>query len=255
MAVIGMEKIYKNPPIIEAICEFRFEPAGLATQGQIASFHESIMGFFPVAGKGKVHNIQFQIEPPKAEGKPNQSVKGEFHEFDQYFSKDGKCSVQLDSGRVSIHSIKPYVPWKDFHPMIQKVCSSYIHAFSPKSLQRIGIRYINEINVPIPDFSFEDYFNIRVSVPPFRTNDARSLFIGSIFEQEMGRDAVKIQFAEKQMPGIHSNRIFLLDSDYFLLTPTTTFETIDKWMDNAHAKLGGIFESILTDKAKDLFNE
>lgn len=250
-----MQKTYKNPPLIEAVCEFRFGITGPLTQKQIDSFYAKIKSDFPLSKKGKVHSLEFKIEPGKTLGKDDKSHKEGFYEFDQYLSKDEKYSVQLDGGRVSIHRIKPYISWTDFLPLIKAVYSSYIESFAPKQLLRIGVRYVNEIGVPTEGFSFNDYFKIKASLPSLVENSQKSLFIGSVFEQENGRDAIKVQFTEKQSLKPNLNRIFVLDFDYFLVNLVVEFKDIENWLKKAHNNLEVVFEGIVTDKTKLLFDK
>lgn len=253
--IIRMQKTYKNPPLVEAVCEFRFGITGPLTQEQTDSFYAKIKGLFPLSKKGKIHSLEFKIEPNKTLEKDDKSYKEGFYEFDQYLSLDEKYSVQLDGGRVSIHRIKPYVSWTDFFPIIKTVYSSYIENFRPKQLLRIGVRYVNEIGIPTEGFSFNDYFKIKASLPSLDENNQKSLFIGSVFEQESGRDAIKVQFAEKQLLKPGSNRIFVLDFDYFLVNPVVELKDIENWLKKAHNNLEVVFEGIVTDKTKILFDK
>lgn len=251
----GMPKTYKNPPLIEAVCEFRFGVKTPLPQKQIDAFYAEIKKLFPLSKKGKIHSLEFKVEPNKVTGKDNKSYKEGFYEFDQYFSDDEKYSVQLDNGRVSIHRIKPYVSWTEFFPLIKSVYSAYIKNFSPEKLLRIGVRYVNEIAVPTDGFAFGDYFNIKASLPSLAENSQKSLFIGSVFEQEEGRDAIKVQLVEKQSLEKTPNRVFVLDFDYFLVNLVVEFDRIDEWIKKAHTNLESVFEGVVSDKTKALFDK
>lgn len=250
-----MTKTYKNPPLLEAVCEFRFELSSEYSKEQIATFYEKIKGDFSLQKKGKVHQFQFKIEPDKTTKENQKSINQDFHEFEQYLSSDEKYSVQLDGGRVSIHRVKPYHSWNEFLPLIQKVYHSYIETFSPKQLARIGMRYVNEVTLPLDGFSFSEYFTINASMPSLEESTQKSIFLGSIFERDGGRDAIKVQFAEKQSAEFSTNRIFVLDFDYFLVKSLASFDDIDKWLNKAHTDIENVFEGISTKKTKQLFNK
>ena len=249
-----MSKTYKNPPLLEAVCEFRFELSGKASTKQVSAFYEKIKGSFPVSKKGKVGSIELKVEPDKSSGKNQMTHKENFYEFDQYFSQDEKYSIQLDGGRVSIHRVKPYISWTDFFPLIKLVYSSYIQSFSPTKVLRIGLRYVNEIILPSENFVLQDYFNINASFPFFSKESQKSIFLGSVFEQEEGRDAIKIQFTEKQIKKT-SEKVFVLDFDYFLTTPSILSNRVEKWVEEAHNKIEGAFNGIISDKIKLLLDK
>ena len=250
-----MSKTYKNPPLTEAVCEFRFAIDGAHSGEQVSAFYKKIKGNFPLQKKGKMHQLQFKIEADKTPEENKQSFNQDFREFEQYFSTDEKYFVQLDGGRVSIHRIKPYTAWGEFLPLVQNVYHSFIESFSAEKVERIGIRYINEIVLPTDGFSFADYFTVNASLPSLENNIQLSIFLGSVFEQEKGRDAIKVQFVEKQVVEQTLNRTFVLDFDYFLVNPVVAFGEIDAWLNTAHTNLENVFEGMVKEKTKQLFDK
>lgn len=251
-----MKKTYKNPPLMEAVCEFRFVIDTNPSPEQVNLFYQQIKSSFPVAKKKKMHQVEFRIEAEKTEEENKKNFNQNFYEFDLYLSEDEKYSVQLDRSRVSIHRVKPYTSWGDFSSLIENVYKTYIKVFSPKAIGRIGVRYINEISVPIENFSFSDYFTIDMSLPSMKNSKQMSIFLGSVFEQENGVDALKVQFVEKQMREPISLRTFIADFDYFLIKPATiNFSEVDKWLEKAHTNLENTFEGIITDTTRELFNK
>lgn len=249
-----MDKTYKNPPIIEAVCEFRFVLDTNFSQEQINLFYGKVKDSFPIQKKRKMHQLKFKIETEKTLEENKNSFGQESYEFEQYLSEDEKYSVQLDKGKISIHRIKPYTSWKEFSPLIQQVYKSYVDTFLPKKLERIGMRYINEVTIPSEDFSFSQYFTINASLPSLEQNKQRSIFLGFVFEQENGRDAIKVQFTEKQSEELVDIRAFILDFDYFLVNPVVSFDKIDGWLEQAHTNLENVFEGMITDDARRLFD-
>lgn len=249
-----MKKTYKNPPLTEAVCELRFVLDGNSPEKQIHDFYESIKDIFPIQKKGKMHRLELKISADKTPEENKKNINQDFYEFEQYLSEDEKYSVQLDKGRISIHRIKPYTSWKEFFPLMQQVYKAYIDIFSPDKLERIGIRYINEVAVPLKNFSFNEYFTINASLPSLEQNQQKSIFLGSVFEQENGRDAIKVQFAEKQSEKLVDTRTFILDFDYFLINPIVSFDNIEKWLEKAHTNLENVFEGMITDNTRKLFD-
>ena len=250
-----MAKTYKNPPLLEAVCEFRFVTEGNYSAEQITSFYEMIKGNFPIQKKGKINQIEFKIDAEKTPEENKGSISQDFYEFEQYFSEDEKYSIQLDGGRISIHRIKPYQAWSQFLPLIQKVYGAYVDIFKPKELARVGVRYINEIVLPADRFSFSDYFTLAVSLSSLSDNSRQSIFLGSVFEQEESRDAIKVQFGDKQLPDGTETKAFVLDLDYFLVTPTVALDAVDEWLTTAHTNLENVFEGIVTEKTKQFFDK
>lgn len=248
-----MPKTYKNPPLLEAVCEFRFVVEGDLSTDSVGAFYNAIQASFPKQKKGKMNKLEFHIDAEKTPEENKKNISQDYYEFEQYFSEDEKCSIQLDGGRVSIHRIKPYTSWTDFLPLIQLVHNAYTTHFQPTEVARIGIRYINEIILPSSNFNFSEYFALQASVPSLDANSRQSIFLGAIYEQNEGRDAIKVQFADKQQnnPDI---KAFILDLDYFLAKPVIPLSGLDQWLGEAHTNLEIVFEGLLTQDAKAIFD-
>jgi uncharacterized protein (TIGR04255 family) len=247
-----MLKTYKNPPLLEAVCEFRFAVEEDFSAEKIGAFYSEIQSVFPKQKKGKMNKLEFHIDIEKTPEENKKNISQDYYEFEQYFSDDEKYFVQLDGGRLSIHRIKPYTSWTVFLPLIQTVRNAYMTHFEPTEVARIGIRYVNEMILPSADFNFSDYFSLQASVPSLEVNGRQSIFLGSVYEQSEGRDAIKIQFADKQQnnPEI---KAFVLDLDYFLAKPIIQLDGLDQWLNEAHTNLESVFEGMLTDRTKDSF--
>ena len=82
--------------------------------------------------------------------------------------------------------------------------------------------------------------------------------MGSIFEQEGGRDAIRVQFGEKQnLPQLEQKDIvFVLDCDYSLSLPDAVkIDKVDEWLITAHTNLETTFEEVLTEKTRAMFDK
>jgi uncharacterized protein (TIGR04255 family) len=78
--------------------------------------------------------------------------------------------------------------------------------------------------------------------------------VGIILVFESGRDNVRVQFLDN--PSIISGKTtFVLDMDYFLVNPgNIQINEAEQWVVNAHKNVENIFEAVLTDETKKLFN-
>ena len=244
-----MDKQYKNSPITEVICEFRFELETVFNQKKVDSFFNEIKEKFPKKKKGQMHQMKYEINPKKEE-----SFSKTFQEFDQFLSDDEKTRIQLDGGRLSIHKLKPYNSWQEFHPLIKLVFNAYIKNIKIKSIQRIGLRYINNFEIPLTTFDIEQYFNLRPALGGGLPQDLISFMVGVIFVFENGRDNMKVQFLNRPALDL-SKMTFALDMDYFLLKQgDVPVGEVDAWIASAHKNVESTFEAALTDKTKELFN-
>lgn len=243
-----MNKQYKNPPITEVICEFRFELENAFDTKAVDLFFNEIKEKFPKKKKGQIHQMKFEINPKE------QSFNKTSQEFDQFFSNDEKTLIQLDKGRLSIHKLKPYSSWREFYSLINLVFNSYIKNIKIKSIQRIGLRYINNFEISLPTLDIEQYFNLRPALGGNLPQNLTSFMVGVIFVFEDGRDNIKVQFLNR-LAADSNKTTFVLDIDYFLLKQgSVSVSEANEWVTNAHKNIENIFEAALTGKTKQLFN-
>lgn len=242
-----MDKQYKNPPIAEVICEFRFELENAFDPKAVDLFFDEIKDKFPKKKKGQMHEMKFEINPK------GQSFNKTFEEFDQFFSDDEKTLIRLDRGRLSIHKLKPYSSWGEFYPLIDLVFNSYIKNIKIKSIQRIGLRYINNFEIPLSSFDTEQYFNLHPALGDGLPQDLVSFMVGTIFAFENGRDNMRVQLLDRMAaPG---KTMFVLDMDYFLIkSGSILVSEVKEWIVSAHKNIEDVFEKALTDKTKQIFN-
>ncbi len=211
-------------------------------------FFGGIKDKFPKKKKGQTHHVEIEVNPK------GQSLNKTFEEFDQFFSDDEKTLVRLDKGRLSIHKLKPYSSWGEFYPSINLVFNSYIKNIKIKSIQRIGLRYINNFEIPLSLFDIEQYFNLRPALMGELPQNLASFMVGTIFVFENGRDNMKVQFLDNPS-AIFGKTVFILDIDYFLIkSGSVLVSEADEWITIAHKNIEDVFEKALTDKTKQFFN-
>ncbi|MBU4339221.1 TIGR04255 family protein [Patescibacteria group bacterium] len=245
-----MSKQYKNSPITEAVCEFRFELAESPSPQAVDLIFKDIRNYFPKKKKGQTYQMEFSVD--RKENK--EEFKKNFGEFDQFFSEDEKTFIQLDKGRLSIHKLKPYETWDKFNELINLAFVSYKKNIKIKFIQRIGLRYINNFEIPDKTFDIKDYFNLKPDIGNGLSQDLASFFVAIIFVFEKGRDNMRVQLLNKPVSA-GENPFFALDMDYFLAQPNALqSDNTSNWLTLAHKNIENTFETALTEKAKKLFD-
>ena len=134
-----MSKQYANPPIIEAVCEFRFTPDtpwDLTVPGLV---YEKIKDKFPQKEQRTVQEIEIKQTP--------QGIQQEVRTFDRvlFLENTRKMLVQLGPRVLAVNSLKPYPGWEKFEVAIREAFEALTTIVEVKGLQRIGLRYINQI--------------------------------------------------------------------------------------------------------------
>lgn len=248
---------YKNPPIEEALCEFRFEPGrdwDLTVPGKLqAKLGNEYTG---KPQQGKV--VEVELDAQKG-GSPNLRYREGFAKV-QLVTKDGKRMVGVGQDVLSIHMLRPYQDpsnpeasgWDEFKPRIMTALKAYKSVSEPVGVRRIGIRYINKIVVPEKSVEVEKY--LKCALPVVNgLPDRLSNFMSRV--EYAYRDDVRLILSQG-LAGAQTDHIgFLLDLDVIWETaePITLDEALNKTHD-LRIREREAFESVITDKARELFD-
>lgn len=246
-----MSKKYKKSPIVEAVCEFQFEessPWDLAIPGLV---YEKVRNTFPIRRQAERVTLNITVGP-QALGPQLGTVT-----LMQYLRQDEKAMLQVGSHLLSMSVLKPYPSWPRFLPMIQNGFNAYRDVAAPKGLKRIGLRYINQIEVPDQGMKLEDYFEFRPYVGSNLPQDFGTFALGIQVPCEDSRDILNLQLASVPRQDLSmSKAIIVLSLDYFLLKPgDITLEEVFKWVELAHSHIEDTFEACITEKLRHVFQE
>ena len=172
-----------------------------------------------------------------------------------FISEDGKSLIQVGSHLLAVSCLKPYPTWTGFKPKIEEAFVALDDIIKIKGLQRIGLRYINRIEVPSKSLHLEEYFEFRPFLGPGLPKTFSNFVLGCQFQFFEGRDTSKVQLGGA-VPERPENAGFLLDLDYSTSQPQTVApQQVMEWVANAHNELEGIFEGCITDRLRVIFQE
>jgi len=245
-----MGKKYKNPPVVEALCEFQFvpgQPWDLTLPGLI---YEKIKDEFP--DKKQQIGIGVQFRPTE---------KGVEHKVEpappriQFHKKDKTALIQVAPDLLVINQLKPYPSWNKFKPVIVKGFQIYTEVANPKGLRRIGLRYINIIEFDKTPLELKDYFYYYPFIPDTLPQLHDSFLTRIEFPHEKGKERLIITLASliPKKPEIVS---ILLDLDYVMTTPEyISLNEVPEWLGKAHKRVEEAFEACITDKTREIFKE
>jgi len=242
-----MARRYRNPPIVEAVCEFRFPPDSpwdLTIPGLV---YERLKGTFPQKRPAPAFGFGIRLGQGSVEQRLEPTTRM------QFLRQDGNVLVQVGPNLLAVNHLKPYPGWEAFVPMIQQAYRAYVETAPPTAIQRIGLRYINRVELPGPRVELEEYLNFYPH-------------LGDDLPQDYGEFTVRIQTAFNALrdglqmtltsadAGNADVNVFVLDMDYFLAKPgTITTNEAFSWVNEAHDRLEQIFEGCISDKLRQLF--
>lgn len=239
---------YKKPPIVEVTCEFRFkvkDPNDLTVPGR---FWEKIKDEYPL--KEELHEFEMGIEMKAKDFQ--QQVRKRMLGM-EYKSKDKKELLRVAPNQLSVHRLPPYPSWESFSPVVKRAYQIFQELVQPESLERVGLRYIDRVEIPSKDFGLKEYFRIYPETPEGGLTDCAHFLMQMEFPFNENRDVLRVMMFNQGVASKNYTAI-LLDWDYFLVKPEQVEMTkVWEWVEEAHEHILGAFEQSLTDSCRKLF--
>ena len=242
--------LYKTPPIIEAVVEFRLsEPVRAAALERTKAILQKRL-----PSTVEEHNYNVHLDGDRGTVNVTSDPFG--------FRLQGKGSsaetVVLKRDLFSAAKLAPYSGWEDLRELAKECWAVFLETAEPRgNVARVGLRYVNRVDIPWSPggrMDVRDYltFVFEAPQPPLRP----SLEFLVSMETDIGDTdecGVRIVSSSAASPLIGHNGI-VLDIDVFTRQAQsmdasslwTTVERMRKYKND-------VFETCITDKARDLF--
>ncbi|GAB7389231.1 hypothetical protein BSNK01_30690 [Bacillaceae bacterium] len=196
-------KRYKNPPVVEVVCDFRFTQNShwdLTIPGLI---YEKLSDMFPTRQHG--NSVEAEFSP----GPGGFQHRVQLTERLQLKKKDDSAMVQISPHHLTINHFTPYTSWEEFLLVVDHTLQIYHTVANPKGFERIGLRYINEIAFSEEHIRLEDYFDLYPFLGNRLPQNFNAFIVGLQIPYDDGKNILKVQMTSK-------NPNIILDLDYFL---------------------------------------
>ncbi|MDP2936786.1 MAG: TIGR04255 family protein [Dehalococcoidia bacterium] len=243
-----MSRKYGNPPITEAVCEFRFAPStpwDLTIPGLV---YEEVRGTFPKKRQATTLEARMSAGP---EGLEHHIATTPGMQF---VREDEKALLQVGKDLLSAHHLKPYPTWQEFLPLVRHGFDAYCKVARPQGVGRIGLRYINRVEIKAERVKMEDYFEFHPTVGPQLPQNLDEFSITIQIPFENGRDRTRLQLGS--VKGEPNTVTAILDIDYSLArSDQVSLDTVFEWVEVAHSHVEDVFEGCITDKLRAVFEE
>ncbi len=222
---------FKKSPLLQAVCEFRFEEEQWKGEA-VGQFFEKWRDRLPTL-----------LMPDFGQ------------DAIRFFSKDSTRCVAMYPSYLSVSLSAPYTHWNDFKGFIEAVLSDY-HQLAPiESFSRVGLRYLNAIKVTPPQ-PFEDYVALAPRNPEGMEPSEHRKF-GFVMEQ-----AVMVYFDLngelhfRQGSRGNPEEGILLNLDFATYDASlVNFSNVMAWLQVAHDEIETVFLANITPRAREMFEE
>lgn len=238
----------KTPPLIEALCEFRFaanSPWDWTIPGQM---FEKIKSEFSERSQVQSVGVQLQASPRV----PPLATIQTGPERVQLKRADGSAMVQIGPNLLAVNNLRPYPTWDVFRSLILGTFKTYREIVGPFELQRIGLRYINLIPLPNPRPELRDFITVA---PPLTGHLDRTL--KNIYQryeiEQVNPEGVLIHQTGIQTDGDEQSGLVLdIDFGSTKVQDLTSLESVQQWLEAAHDR---VYEAFVSSLNTDLYED
>jgi uncharacterized protein (TIGR04255 family) len=245
MADSILERRYNNSPLIEVLFELKPELSNELSFVTLAEIYNKLKNDFPEKEDAKQEQIKIIYS-----NKGIEHIKNS-HDILRLLKTDRSALVQVSKDFVTVHKLKPYKSWKDFSPIINNVFSNYKEIVSHTRFKQLGLRYINKISFKEPKIELDDYFNFYIHSPDSLPMIS-SFSANSDFTYENG-DLITVKLTSLQPENDGFVGSILLDIKYTIFEASS--DEFSSLLEKAHNEIVKTFESSITDKTRELFEE
>jgi uncharacterized protein (TIGR04255 family) len=226
----------KNPPLVEAVCEFRFKGEKEWDWDIPGRLYELIATEFPK--KGRVRGLSLSLEVHSERG--IKQVPEDVDRF-QMNRDDGSAMVQVGHNLLVFNQMLPYPGWNSLLGAIENVLNEYSKISPEAPFDRIGLRYINRL--PIPKEAPTDIGTVTTFDPPIPPTIDKPL-VNFYQRYELVHDDPKGVLIHQTalQRGAEGGHNFILDLDFGSREVSdVAIRDARNWLTKAHERLEEAF--------------
>jgi uncharacterized protein (TIGR04255 family) len=152
LSAVHIHRHYSKAPIKEAIVDFQIDPPSGLTVERL----ENITAFrtlgYTESRKLFIGRVEGKLEAGQLTAKAEQGQTGT-----QFFGADGKHVVQLRVNGFTFSRLAPYQSWEQVRDEAKKLWAIYRDVVGSAPVRRVGLRYVNQLDLPSTLRDFRDY--------------------------------------------------------------------------------------------------
>lgn len=144
-------KHYSRAPLTEALIDIRVELPSEMTLSNLSKVHVGQEENYPRREENIIVHGKMSVGA-EVGASATQTSNGY-----RYLSKDSRQIFQARLDGFTFNRLAPYETWESFREEAHRLWTIYRSIASPKNITRIGVRYINRLDLPVPIKDFKDY--------------------------------------------------------------------------------------------------
>ncbi len=151
-------------PIVEAVIDIRARTTAEFEEHAIKTRLEAQLVGYQFLDSRRSIQIEHEMSL-EADSQPDPIIRDLGWKGLRFRSDDGKYIAQFNRDGFVLSRLEPYQSWEQLYAEAMRLWHEYLGLARPVENHRIGLRYINRIQIPADELRFEDYLS-PAPVPP-----------------------------------------------------------------------------------------
>ena len=246
------ERVYRNPPVVEALCEVHFAPEDW-DDNIPDKLYEEIKEDFPKRQLREFREAHVIVsendETATSEVKvlPNWTV---------FLTESQDRLIQVSETILTFNQLPPYRPfseWKEYFFNAFSICKNLAPC---RKIKNVDVRYINRIEIPATETDLETYFKIMPVLPAGCGETQGPFLIKCTIPQPDDTNFLMVTFqTTRQDETAEEIQPFVLDLHIRILVNEKADKVdVENLVEDAHTRITRAFEGSITDILRQLFD-
>jgi uncharacterized protein (TIGR04255 family) len=242
---------YSRAPIIEAVIEIRVSLDPSITLSRLARIEKRESQRYPNVQKRMEVQGEIGLQETGVSASAVGSQTGHV-----LTSRDEKYIAQIRMDGFSCSRLAPYESWTPFHNEAMRLWALYRQVASPKIVNRLGVRYINRLDIPSQIIEIKDYLRTSPEISPALPQTLAGYFMQIQVPLPEHTAMVNINSTIVEPPTPNTTSL-ILDIDTFRQVElSTSSESFDDDLEKALAELrrakNFVFEGCITPATREM---
>lgn len=244
-------RLYARPPIVEAVIGVGVT---LPPKFRVAEIQHALRGDLGYREMQAMNAVEWEGTFEPGASAAASRVREELDGYRWRNSEDAGIVV-MQRGRFSYSKLQPYTHWEKVRAEAKRLWQRYAAVARPVSVDGIGLRYVNRIDIPLPAQELREYLLTRLEIAPGLPSDLLNWsFEVGLPQPDLPSTIVVLRQArvEPAKPGVAS---VLLDIDVNCRTEfRSDYSAMWKKFEELHLRANVYFERTITDKVRELID-
>jgi uncharacterized protein (TIGR04255 family) len=233
--------IYSNNPLVEVLCQLRFDQILRLETEVPAQFQDLIRRDYPKLKKR--HELQLSVG--------GESAKSSTTIIYDFISPDEDWRIALSSTFITL-ATTDYIRWEDFKNRLLKVFDAFTRVYDVDSFTRIGLRYkdiIDRSKLGLQDVDWSGLLMPHIACmydEPIVQEYLQDTQTISTFQLRVDDSRARLRHGLGQNTETE-DEVFIIDSDFFRESPTLSNDVF-RFLDEYNRRARRLFRWCITEK-------